>query len=125
MEKLSEEKRKLYWWLSYVAIFLLIPVDMVTTIFAAFVYGADAEANWIIASAIQHGPVVFGGINLVAGFLASILFFGLLKLMDDTEGTEFWVLARSFEVWVGFLIIVGAFVAANNIAVVLTGQSLV
>lgn len=112
-----------YWHLAGVAIFLLVPVDMTTTMYAAFVYGTDAESNQIIAWALNEGPVVFAGINLVGGFLVALIFYGLLTHMK--ESTHPRVLGHAYEVWVTILIGIGLFVAVNNLTVVFLGQSIV
>lgn len=120
-----ESRIPLYWRLAAVAVFLLVPIDMVTTMFAAYVYGSGAEANWIVAHAIEEGPVVFAGINLIGGFLVSLIFYGLIELIESSPHEHQRALGLAFEAWVTILIGIGLFVAANNISVIVLGQSLV
>jgi hypothetical protein len=52
------------------------------------------------------------------------LFAASLRLLRRTTGVEAWIMARSFEGWIGTLIAVGLFLFANNLAVIVLGGSL-
>jgi hypothetical protein len=113
-----------YWNWTGVALYLLLPVDLLTTLYAAALYGTSAEANPYVRSALECGPGRLVALNLVVLFVSVTLVAAYLRLLRRTSGVEAWVMARSFEVWLGTLIAVGLFVVANNLAVIVLGGSL-
>lgn len=119
------DSHRVYWSLAGLAVFLLIPVDMVTTVLAAHQYGVHAEANPLVRWSLQQGLLVFSVVNLIAGVLAIGAFGLLLRTMKNSTGIEFWITARMYELWVSSLIIIGIVVAVNNLLVVFTGTGLI
>lgn len=113
-----------YWTWTAGALYLLLPLDLITTMYAAAIYGPMAEANPIVRSALAHGPGRLVVLNLAALFLVVTLVAAYMRLLERTQGIEAWVMARSFELWVGGLIAAGLFVFANNLSVIVLGVSL-
>jgi len=113
-----------YWNWTGVALYLLLPVDLLTTLYAAALYGTRAEANPYVRSALENGPGRLVALNLAVLFVSVTLVAAYLRLLRRTSGVEAWVMARSFEVWLGTLIAVGLFVVTNNLAVIVLGGSL-
>lgn len=99
--------------------------DLLTTLYAASLYGPTAEANPSFQWMLGQGVLVVVAVNLVALVLLGWLFDGYYRLLMRTQGTEAWVLARSFELWLGLVIAGGLFVFANNLSVIVHGRSLI
>jgi hypothetical protein len=113
-----------YWNWTGVALYLLLPVDLLTTLYAAAVHGVMAEANPYVRSALEYGPGRLVALNLLVLCVSVTLVAAYLRLLRRSSGVEAWVMARSFEVWLGSLIAGGLFVFANNLAVIVLGGSL-
>lgn len=113
-----------YWnWIA-VALFLLITVDMITTMYAATVVGVANEANPLIRWSLLQGPVVYAAINLAAVVLVTVLFDQVVALLRRTPEPFDRYLAAGIEAWLGGLLAAGLLVFANNLAVIFFGESL-
>ena len=114
-----------YWdWLA-VALFVLITVDMVTTVYAARVVGLTGEANPVVRWSLLRGPVMFAVVNLLAVVTAVVLFDRIVALLLDTPDPYVRYAAAAVEAWLGGLLAAGLLVFANNLAVIFHGQSLI
>lgn len=114
-----------YWSWVAGALYILLTADLLTTIYAAELYGTTAEANPYVRRALDQGLPVVVGLNLAVLAVLGSLFYGYHRLLRRADGTEAWVLARSFELWIGGLIAAGLFVFANNLSVIVRGTSLI
>lgn len=114
-----------YWRYVTATLFLLIPVDMLTTLYASYVYGPSAEANPVMRWALQQGVGAVVGLNIVALALAALIFYGLRELIARSEPPYNHIIGRATEVWLAFLIAGGLFVFANNLLVIVAQVSLV
>jgi len=121
----SHRRHQEYWDWVAVALFLLLSVDLLTTVFAVKVAGVAGEANPIVAWAFERGMGWLLGINLLALLVLVALFHGLITLARRSPEPLDDVVALSFEVWIGGLIAAGLFVFANNLVVILEGRDLV
>lgn len=113
-----------YWDWFAVALFVLITVDMLTTMYAAAHAGPAAEANPFMRWAIGRGILFMTGVNLAATVLAVGIFYGLMRLFEDARGPWDRYAAVGVEVWLGTLIAGGLLVFANNLSVIVHGRSL-
>ncbi|MFP4591080.1 MAG: hypothetical protein ACLFM8_06435 [Halobacteriales archaeon] len=107
-----------YWTWFAVALFLLLTVDILTSIGAAMRTDLSAEANpfmrWLLAQNVQTIVAVHLGILVVAvGGFRAVLYF--LRRTPPPVDRYF---ARLFEVWLALLVGVGIFIFVNNMAVV-------
>ncbi|PSP45249.1 hypothetical protein BRC63_01665 [Halobacteriales archaeon QH_10_70_21] len=102
-----------------------LSVDLLTTLYAAALYGPAAEANPYVRHALDHGVPRLVAMNLAVLAVAVALVAAYMRVLSRTRGVEAWVMARSFELWAGGLIAVGLFVFANNLSVIVLGGSLV
>jgi hypothetical protein len=120
----SSDCREEYWdWLT-VALFLLVTVDLLTTLGAAARFGVGAEANPLVA-ALLAGPLwALVAANLVAVVVAAGGFAALLRLLRETPPRLRERFALTVELWLGLLVAGGLLVFANNLAVVVHGASL-
>jgi hypothetical protein len=113
-----------YWdWLS-VALFLLVTVDALTTLYAARVAGTAAESNPVMRWAPEHGLPAVLALNLAAVVLVAVLFYGVVEMLRSTPAPVRPYFAVLVEVWIGGLLVAGLVVFANNVAVVVLGESL-
>lgn len=122
--ELESDSRREYWSWTGVALYLLLPVDLLTTMYAAAVHGVMAETNPVVRWALATGPGPLVALNLLALVVSVTFVAGYLRLVRRSSGVEAWVMARSFECWMGSLVAVGLFVFANNLAVIVLGGSL-
>lgn len=113
-----------YWGWIAAALFLLIPIDLLTTTLAIREFGISAEANPIMEWLFQHGPFAVGASHGGALLVAIAVCYGILELIGRTEDPLKGHLALVFEVWVGLLLSLGLFLAANNLSAVVFQTSL-
>lgn len=113
-----------YWDWFAMALFVLITLDMLTTRFAASAAGAGAEANPLMRWVLRQDVIVLTVVNLAAGAIAVGSFYVLMQLLESCRAPYDRYLARGIELWLGGLIAVGLFVFANNLSVIIHGQSL-
>jgi membrane-bound metal-dependent hydrolase YbcI (DUF457 family) len=113
-----------YWaWFS-VGLFLLTTVDLLTTFGVQAIYGVDAEINPFMKWLLVQGPLVVGAVHLVVVIAAVSAFAGVLNAVQTAPDRYQRFLARTVELWLGFIVTVGLFVFANNLAVIFLGRTL-
>ncbi|MFB6219308.1 MAG: hypothetical protein ABEH77_09100 [Halobacteriaceae archaeon] len=113
-----------YWDWVAVALFLLVTLDMLTTIFASVEYGPIAEVNPLVRWALGHGVGALAALNLVSVLAAVVLFRLLIGRLSRAPAPADRYLSRLVEVWLGLLVAAGLAVFANNLSVVVLGESL-
>lgn len=121
----SEPRIQEYWDWFAVALFVLITVDMITTVYAAWYVGPAGEANPLMRWALGEGILIVTLVNLAATIIAVGGFYLLLELMKTTEPPYDRYVSLGVEVWLGLLISAGLFVFANNLFVIFHGRSLI
>lgn len=108
------------WWGWFaVALFLLIPLDLFTTLLAVGAYGTVVEANPIMRWLLQQGLVAVTVANLVVLGLAVGLFHAAIEHIQRVSPSYQPLLARAVNVWIGFLVVAGVVLVANNLLVFL------
>jgi hypothetical protein len=112
-----------YWsWITW-ALFLLLTVDLLTTVYAAHLIGAGAEVNPLVRWLLGRGGIALVAANVAAAILVAILFYGLMELLRVTPEEFQAPFALGIEVWLGLLLTLGLVVFANNLMVIVGGQS--
>lgn len=114
-----------YWSWVAVALFLLLSVDLLTTLGAYRLYGPAAEANPVMRWALGRSVGVLVLVHLAALVVAVTIFYGLIRLVRESEPRTRRVVTLLVEGYLGVLVAVGLFVMANNLAVIVLGESLV
>lgn len=114
-----------YWDWAAVALFLLLSIDLLTSIFAASVVGLEHEGNPFMAWLLFQPLPLLIGVHLVVMGLAVLGFWLLFREIERSEGIAGRILRFLTELYLGLLIAVGLFVYANNLAVLVLGRSLV
>lgn len=113
-----------YWdWIA-VSLFLLVTVDMLTTMFAAERLGTAAEANPLMRWALEQGTTTLVAVNLAVVVLAVAFFYALVEMLERSPERLRRPLALAVEVWLGLLVFAGLLVLANNLAAIVLGASL-
>jgi len=113
-----------FWdWIA-VALFMLVPVDTLTTLFAARAVGVGAESNPIMAWTIGQGIGTLIAINLAAVVLVAVFFYGVVEMLEHSGPTIRPYFARIVELWIAVLLVAGFGVFANNLVVIVFGASL-
>lgn len=120
----TEEPIPRYWdWVAGV-LFLLITVDVLTTVYAAAAAGVVAEANPLIRWALGRGITAYVAVNIAATLLLVGFFYALVELLDGTAAPYRRPFALAVEVFIGLLLFAGLAVFANNVSVIVLGESL-
>lgn len=114
-----------YWAWATAALFLLVTVDLLTTMYAAAVVGPGAEANPLIRWALGQPLPVLVGVNLGAVVFAAVVFRGLMETYRVTPARVRPYYGLLIEAWLGLLVAAGLAVFANNLSVIVLGESLV
>jgi hypothetical protein len=122
--RIADARIEEYWdWIA-VALFLLLAVDLLTTLTAARLVGAGAESNplmrWLLGRSI---PIVIGA-HLGVVVLVTGCFRLLVARLRRTPPPANRYFALAIEAWLGVLVAVGLGVFANNLAVIVLGGSL-
>ncbi|SEO80878.1 hypothetical protein SAMN04487948_105264 [Halogranum amylolyticum] len=119
-----ERRIEEYWsWLA-VSLFLLVTVDLLTSIAAAAVVGVGAESNPLMAWLLRQELPVLVGVHVAVVVLVSVSFAGVVRMLRRTPDPHARYFAFGIELWLGSLLAVGLFVFANNLSVVVHGASL-
>ena len=74
-----------YWSWFAVSLFLLVTVDMITTVFAARVHGVATESNPLVQWVLGRGAVALATVNLLAVVLVAAFFYALVELLRATQ----------------------------------------
>lgn len=120
----SERRIPEYWSWIAVALFLLVTVDLLTSMYAAEVVGVAAESNPFMQWLLQQDLPILVGTNLLAVTLVAVCFAGVMATLRRTPDPYARYFAFGIELWLGFLLAVGLFVFANNLSVIVYGTSL-
>lgn len=108
-----------------VVLFVLLTLDMLTTMYAVAAVGPAGEANPLIRWTIERGLVTYTAVNLAAAALAAVGFAALLRFLRSTPAPYDRYFELGVRVWLGALLAAGLLVFANNVAVIALGRSVV
>lgn len=104
------------WWLWFaVALFLLIPLDLFTTLLAVARYRIAVEANPVMRWLLHQGLFAVTVTNLVVVGLVVYLFHAAIEGIRCCTPVERTNLVSFINIWLGILIAVGLAVNANNL----------
>jgi len=119
-----QERVAEYWEWVAVALFLLLSLDLLTSIYAAAVVGVGAEANPVMAYLLEQSLPVIVTVHLAVLLLAVGFFYGLMRTYVATPEHLRRPYGYLIEVWLGLLLAVGFWVFANNVSVIVLGEGL-
>lgn len=113
-----------YWRWFAVVLFIVITLDMLTTMYAFEAVGPAGEANPVVRFALDRGVLAYATLNLIATVVAIGCFAALAWVLRATDPPY----DRYFEMvitgWLGLLLLAGLFVFVNNLTVIVHGRSL-
>ncbi|MEF8855929.1 MAG: DUF5658 family protein [Haloplanus sp.] len=122
--RIADARIEEYWdWIA-VALFLLLAVDLLTTLAAARLVGASAESNPLMRWLLGRNILVVIGAHLAVVVLVTGCFRLLTDRLRRMSPPANYYFALAIEVWLGVLVAVGLGVFANNLAVIVLGGSL-
>jgi hypothetical protein len=113
-----------YWEWVAVALFLLLSVDLLTSLFAAAEHGVGAEANPVMAYLLGQPLAVLLAVHLLVVLFAVGFFYGLMRTYVATPPELRRPYGYLIELWLGLLLAVGLSVFANNLSIIVLGESL-
>jgi dipeptide/tripeptide permease len=120
----TESRIEEYWdWIA-VALFLLLSVDLLTSLAAARLVGAGAESNPLMRWLLGRTTLVVVGAHLGVVVFVTGFFRLLLGRLRRTPSPADYYFALLIEGWLGVLVAVGLGVFANNLSVIVLGRSL-
>jgi len=104
------------WWFWFaVALFLLLPLDLLTTLFAVAKHGIAVEANPIVRWLLQQGLVAVTVAHLLVVGLVVSLFHGAVERIRRVPPSDRRVLVHGVNLWIGILIVSGVVLVLNNL----------
>ena len=113
-----------YWSWAAVALYLLLTVDLLTSIYAASVIGIEAEANPLMAWLLQQPLWLIVAVHLCATVLAALGFHGLQIALRRTSSGSQRYFSIAVQLWLGALVAIGLVVFANNLSIIVHGRGL-
>lgn len=107
------------WWTRFaIALFLLIPLDLLTTLAAVSQHGLAVEANPIMQWLLRRGLVAVTLANLAAVCVAVALFHAAVERFRRTPPAHRRRVVRAVNAWLGVLLLAGCALVANNLLTV-------
>ncbi|WP_096390424.1 DUF5658 family protein [Halopenitus persicus] len=107
------------WWVLFgIALFLLVPLDLLTTLIAVATYGLSVEANPVMRWHLQRGLLVTTVVNLVVVGVSVAMFHLAIERIRDVPPGERRVIDVGVTVWLTVLIGGGVVLVFNNLLVI-------
>ena len=116
-DNLDQSVRRWWRWFT-VALLLLIPLDLLTTLIAVAEHGTAVEANPIVRWLLQQGLLAIVVVNLVAGILAVTLFHVAVEQFRRVIPSTPHPFVLFVNLWIGVLVATGAGLAVKNLLTV-------
>jgi hypothetical protein len=112
-----------YWDWVAVGLFLMVTVDLLTSLYAAEVVGIEHESNPVMRYILSRSVGVVALAHIAAVVLVSYFFYALFEVLKYRSGDGRWS-RIALELYIGLFVASGLFVFANNLTVVVLGDSL-
>ena len=114
--------RESYWGWVAAALFLLLPVDLLTTLLCAAVVGADAESNPWMAWLLAQSPTVLVAVHVGVGVVA-VAGFAAYETVSRRSERFGDVMLNAARLYLVLLTAAGFLVFLNNLSVLLFRRS--
>jgi hypothetical protein len=114
-----------YWTWIALTLFVLFPVDLLTTMVAVDQFGLGAEANPFMRWLFEQGLVTLTIVHLLLAIVTVLCCYGVLETIRAATERSQRSLALTFEVTIGLLLSAGLLVVSNNLFVIVLQQNLV
>lgn len=119
------ERRIRLWWVWFaLALYLLITIDMITTMGSIAKYGIAVEGNPLMQRLFQQGLLAVVVVNLAVTAFAGGCFQAVVSLVRRMAPARARYFAYCVEAWLGILVLGGMLLALNNLGALLFGYSL-
>ncbi len=113
------------WWCWFaIALVLLLPLDLLTTMIAVSKYGIGVEANPVMRELLQGGLIAVTVVHLVVVGLVVTMFHVTIDQFRSAAPPIHGLLVHGMNIWIAVLVLVGLVVVANNLVVIVSGSSL-
>lgn len=104
------------WWRWFgLALFLLVPFDLLTTLLAVTKYGASVEVNPIVQSLLGEGLYVVTAVHVIVVGLVVFLFHAAMESVRHAPPSYHRTLTHVVNTWIGILLVAGIVLAVNNL----------
>jgi hypothetical protein len=113
-----------YWSWAAVSLYLLLSVDLLTSLYAVAAVGVAGEANPVMAWLLVQPLWQVVAAHLVVTVLATLGFHRLRVAVQRASAPGDHYLSIVTQVWLGGLIAIGLAVFANNLSVIVHGRGL-
>jgi hypothetical protein len=113
-----------YWSWAAVSLYLLLTVDLLTSLYASAVIGLGAEANPLMAWLLMQPLWQVVAAHLLATVLAALGFYQLQLSLQRASAPNHRYLSILMQLWLGGLVSLGLAVFANNLSVIVHGRGL-
>lgn len=107
------------WWGWFtMALYLLIPVDLLTTIVAVAQHGPTVEANPVMRWLLRQGLLEATLVNLLVVVVVVVLFDAAIDAVQRSPSSYRDWLANGVTLWVGCVFGAGLLLTVNNLLVI-------
>lgn len=114
------DRRVRRWWSGFaVALFLLLPADLLTTIAAVATHGTVAEANPVMRWLLGQGLLELTLVHLAVVAFSVCSFHVTVEAVRDAPDSYRRSLVCGVDAWLALVVAVGVLLVANNLVVVL------
>ncbi|GAB7094719.1 hypothetical protein JCM30237_18720 [Halolamina litorea] len=114
--------RESYWGWVASALFLLLPVDLFTTLLCAAVVGPDAESNPWMAWLLAQPPSLLVAVHVAVG-VAAVAGFAAYEAVSRRSERFGAVMLRAARLYLVLLTTAGFLIFLNNLGVLLFRRS--
>jgi len=123
--QVSFEKRVRSYWLYFaLGLFLLLVVDLFTTMIATTQYGLGVESNPLMRWLLTQGLFVVTLVHVLVAIAVVYLFHCVLESARGSSAPLDRYLETLIQAWLGGMLAVGTFVVLNNLSAIFLRSSI-
>lgn len=114
------DRRVRRWWVGFtVALFLLLPLDLLTTFVSVSRHGLGVEANPVMWWLLHHGMLVLTVVHLAVVVAVVVGFDRAISAIRRAPAATRAQLATGVDAWVAFVVAGGVALIVNNLLAIL------
>lgn len=115
-EESGFERRVRRWWIGFtIALFLLLPLDLLTTFVSVSRHGLGVEANPVMWWLLNHGILVVTVAHLAVIVAAVVGFDRAIGAIRRSPAATRGQLSAGVDAWVAFVVAGGVVLVVNNL----------
>ena len=108
------------WWIGFtVALFLLVPVDLLTTLVSVAEHGVAVEANPIMQWLLSQGAVALIAVHVGVIVVTVYAFHVAIGAVQRAPVSYRPSLGQGVDIWLTLVLVTGVVLVANNLLVLL------